>query len=100
VLCAYCYSPEHVTEDFPDLLKKWEDKKGNCNMVHVEPCKNQKKKGEVNIWVVTHGGEKTGADFQTHEKVQVNKQREISGRPPNPLLSLMQLNKVVLCDAQ
>jgi hypothetical protein len=38
MLCAYCYSPEHVTEDCPDLLKKWEDKKTNCNMVHAEPC--------------------------------------------------------------
>jgi hypothetical protein len=56
VLCAYCYSPEHVTEDCPDLLKKWEDKKTNCNMVHAEPCKNKKKNEEVDVWVVTRGG--------------------------------------------
>jgi hypothetical protein len=24
MICAYCYSPEHVTEDCLDLLKKWE----------------------------------------------------------------------------
>jgi hypothetical protein len=40
-----CYSPKHVTEDCPDLLKKWEDKKGNCNMVHVEPCKKLEEEG-------------------------------------------------------
>ena len=37
MLCTYCCSLEHVTKDCPDLLKKWEDKKGNCNMVHIEP---------------------------------------------------------------
>jgi hypothetical protein len=53
MLCAYFYSPEHVTKDFSDLLKKWEENKTNCNMVHVEPCKNKKKNEEVDIWVVT-----------------------------------------------
>jgi hypothetical protein len=33
------YSPEHVIEDCPDLLKKWEEKKTHCNMVHAEPHK-------------------------------------------------------------
>jgi hypothetical protein len=49
VLCAYCYSLEHVTKDYPDLLKKWEEKKMHCNMVHVEPCKNKKKDEEVDV---------------------------------------------------
>jgi hypothetical protein len=53
VLCAYCYSPEQVTEDCLGLLKKWEEKKGNCNMVHVKPCKNKNKNEEVNVQVVT-----------------------------------------------
>jgi len=42
-LCGYFYSPEHVTEDCPNLLKKWEKKKEHFNMVTVEPHKNQKK---------------------------------------------------------
>jgi hypothetical protein len=49
VLCAYCYSPEHVIEDCPDLLKKWEENKMHCNMVHVEPRGNKKKDEEVDV---------------------------------------------------
>jgi hypothetical protein len=52
-LPAYCYSPKHVTEDFLYLVKKWEEKKMHCNMVHADPCENKKKGEEVNIWVVT-----------------------------------------------
>jgi hypothetical protein len=40
-------------EDFPELLEKWEEKKGHCNMVTVEPCEDQKLKEEVDVWVVT-----------------------------------------------
>ena len=36
VIFSYCYSLEHVTEDYLDLLKNWEDKETNCNMVHAE----------------------------------------------------------------
>jgi hypothetical protein len=67
VLSAYYNSHEHVIENFPDLLKKWEDKKGNCNMVHVKPCKNKKKNGEVDVWVVTRGGTKTWEEFEHGE---------------------------------
>ena len=41
-------------------------------MVYVESHKNQKKNGEVNFRVVTHGGEKTGVDFE-HGEVWVKK---------------------------
>jgi hypothetical protein len=42
--------PKHVTEDCPDLLKKWEEKKAHCNMVTTEPHGNQKKDEEVDVW--------------------------------------------------
>jgi hypothetical protein len=71
VIYTYFYSPKHLIEDFPYLLKKWEEKKGNCNMVHVEPHKNHKKKGEGNINIVTHRGVNIGGDFEP---------REISGK--------------------
>jgi hypothetical protein len=64
VLYAYLYKPEHVTEDCPNLLKKWEDKKTNYNMVHDELRKNKKNNEVFDIWVVTHRGEKTGLDFE------------------------------------
>jgi hypothetical protein len=64
MLCAYFYILENVTEDCLDLLKKWEDKKTNCNMVHAEPHKNKKKNEEADVWVVTHKGENIGADFE------------------------------------
>jgi hypothetical protein len=46
-LCGYCYNLEHVTKDFPKLLKKWEKKKTHCNMMTVEPCGNNKNDGEA-----------------------------------------------------
>jgi hypothetical protein len=63
VLCAYCYNLKHVTEDSLNLLKKWEEKKANYNMVHAEPWKNKNKNEEVDVSVVTQGGEKTQAYF-------------------------------------
>jgi hypothetical protein len=59
-LCGYCYNLEHVTKDYPDLLKKWEEKKTHCNMVTTEPHTNKKKDDEVDVWVIICGGEKIG----------------------------------------
>jgi hypothetical protein len=67
VLCAYCYSPEPVTEYYLELLKKWEENKTNCNMVHAEPHKNKKKNEEDDVRVVTHRGEKIGENFKHGE---------------------------------
>jgi hypothetical protein len=46
-LCGYCYIP--VTGDYPDLLKKWEEKKTHYNMVTAEPKMNKKKDDEVDV---------------------------------------------------
>jgi hypothetical protein len=48
-----CFVPNHVTEECPNLLKKWEEKKTHCNMVHADPHKNKKKNEEVDVWVIT-----------------------------------------------
>lgn len=72
MLCAYCYSPKHVTEDCLILVKKWEEKKIHCNMVHAEPHIN-KKDAEVDVRVITRGGAKTGREFE---------QVESSGKKP------------------
>jgi hypothetical protein len=45
----YYYSPESVTKDYPDLLKKWEEKKVNCNMAHAKLRINKKKDEEVDV---------------------------------------------------
>ena len=63
MICAYYYSPKHVIEDYHELVKKWEEKKMHCNMVHAEPCKSKKKDEEVDFQVVILGGEKKGRDF-------------------------------------
>jgi hypothetical protein len=49
MLYAYFYSPKNFTEDYLDLLKKWEGKKSNCNIVHANPCKNKKENEEVYV---------------------------------------------------
>jgi hypothetical protein len=49
------------------LLKKWEEKKAHCNMVTIETCGNQKKDEEVDVWVITRGGAKTGMDLEHGE---------------------------------
>jgi hypothetical protein len=69
VLCAYCYSLEHVIEDYPDLVKKWEENKTHCNMVHAEPRKNNKNDEEVYVRVVTRGGAKIGRDCEKAERL-------------------------------
>jgi hypothetical protein len=66
-LCGYCHSTKHVTEDFPDLLGKWEEKKAHCNMVIVEPHKDQNPKEEVDVQVVTRGGIQMGMDLECGE---------------------------------
>jgi hypothetical protein len=85
MLCAYYYSPKHVIEDYPELLKKWEDKKSSCNMVHVEPCKNKKKNEEVDVWVVTQGGVNTGAEFEHGEGLGQNSKGNIRKEAYPPL---------------
>jgi hypothetical protein len=30
-------------------LKKWEENRAHCNMVHGEPCENKKKDEEVDV---------------------------------------------------
>jgi len=50
------------------LLHKWEEKKGNYNMVHAKPCKNKKKNVlEADVQVVTHGGENIRVEFEHGE---------------------------------
>jgi hypothetical protein len=81
MLCAYCYSLEHVTEDCHDLLKKWEEKKTNCNIAHVKSCKKKKKNEEVDMWVVTHRGVKTEEDFEHGEGSGQNSDEKIRKEP-------------------
>jgi len=67
VLCAYFYSTEHVIEECPNLLKKWEETKTHCNMVHVEFCKNKKKDEEVDFQVITYVRANTRRYFEQTE---------------------------------
>jgi hypothetical protein len=100
MLCAYCYSHEHVTEDYPNLLKKWEDKKTNYNMVHVEPHKNKNKNEEADVRVVTRGGEKTWVDFEHGEGSGQQPDGKIRKAPqPPPKFNVAQ-QKQFLRDAQ
>jgi hypothetical protein len=52
-LCGFCCSIEYVTEEFPDLMKKWEEKKEHYNMEIGEMHGNQKKDEEVDVWLTT-----------------------------------------------
>jgi len=51
MLRVYFYSPEQVTKEFHDLLKKREDEKTNCKMVHEELYKNKNNNEEVDVRV-------------------------------------------------
>jgi hypothetical protein len=59
VLCAYCYSPEHVTEDCPNLLEEVGRKEDALQYGACRATQNKKKDEEVDVQVVTRGGEKT-----------------------------------------
>jgi hypothetical protein len=84
VLCAYFYSPEHVTEDCPNLLNKWEEKNTNCNMVHAEPCKNKKKNEEADVQVVIHKRVKTRSYFEHGEGSAQKPDGKIRKEPHTP----------------
>jgi hypothetical protein len=93
VICTYFYSPEHAIEDCPNLLKKCEEKKRHCNMVHVEPCKNKKKDKEVEVWVITRNREKTGRDFEQDESLgQKSEGKIIKAAYPPPKFDVSQQN--------
>jgi hypothetical protein len=54
VIYAYLYSPKHVSKDCPNLLKKWEDKKGpTVTWFMPSHARTMKKNEEADIWVVT-----------------------------------------------
>jgi hypothetical protein len=98
MLCIYFYSLEHVTEDFPDLLKILEEKKSN--MVHSELRKNKKKNGEVDIQVVTVGGEKPWEDFENGEGSREQAEGNIQKAPHSPLKFDATQQKYFLHDVQ
>jgi hypothetical protein len=62
-LPGYFHNVDHVSKDFPKLLKKWEEKIGHLNMVTTKPCEYQNPKEEVDVWVVTQGGIYTRIDL-------------------------------------
>ena len=62
-LCTRCYSVEHVTKYFPYLMKKWEDNRGRCNMVTVEPREKNIGKDMAQVNIVTCGGSHTIEDI-------------------------------------
>jgi hypothetical protein len=67
------------------LLEKWEEKKGHCNMVTVEPHEGQKPKEEVDVWVVTQGGIHMGVDLEQGESLGQNiegKIKKVAQAPP------------------
>jgi hypothetical protein len=53
-------------EHYPELLVKWEEKKGHYNMASVESHKDQKQK-EEDIWVVTRGCIRTRSNIEQGE---------------------------------
>jgi hypothetical protein len=100
VLYAYFYSPEHATKYFLELIKKWEKNNTNCNMVHVEPCKNKKKNEEVDVRVVTQGGVKTEEDFDHGEGLHKKPNGKTMKAPHPPPKSDVAQHKQFLRDAQ
>jgi hypothetical protein len=60
-----------------ELVVKWEEKRGCCNMVTTEPCEEHKLKEETNVWVVTQGGICTGTDLNKGECSEHNLEGKI-----------------------
>jgi hypothetical protein len=100
MICAYFYSPEHVTKDFLDLLKKWEYKKTNYNMVHAELHKNKKKNEEDEVQVVTYEGAKEGDNFEHGEGSGKKQEENIRNAPQPPLEFDVSQQKQLLHNAQ
>jgi hypothetical protein len=50
-------------------VKKWEEKKTHCNIVHVEPRRKKKNDEEIDVQVVTQVGTKIGRDFKKNESL-------------------------------
>jgi hypothetical protein len=53
--CGYYHNTEHVRYQCPNLLAKWEEKKGYCNMVTIEPRGDLELNKEDDVRVVTRG---------------------------------------------
>ena len=58
---------DHVMEDFPELVAKWEEKTDHYNMVTSEPHEEQKLKEEIDVRVETRGGVHTRTDSNKGE---------------------------------
>ena len=55
-LCGYFQSEDHAIEDYPQLVAKWEEKRGNYSMVIVELCEEQNLKAPMHVGIVNRGG--------------------------------------------
>ena len=70
--CSQCRVNAHATEDYPELIKKWEERarQRGTNLINSEP------RGTVapdlqNVAIVTRGGKKTGEDAHGKEPARV-----------------------------
>jgi hypothetical protein len=68
-------------------------------MVHAEPHKNKKKDEEVDVRVITQGGEKTGMDFEHGEISGQRPEGKSEGSQPPPKFDVAQ-QKQFLHDMQ
>lgn len=72
--CSYCQLNTHATEDYPELVVRWEEQnwaKG-VNLVCVE-AQDSSPSTQPNINVVTRGGKKMRADIGTPDQLAVKR---------------------------
>jgi hypothetical protein len=69
--CSHCRTNGHATEDFPELIVKWEDqvRQRGTNII-ISKIKRVIKGQLPNINIITQGGAKTGADADNLPKIQ------------------------------
>jgi hypothetical protein len=72
--CAHCRNNTHATEDYPELISKWEDHVRQCgdNLINFEPQPITEEK-EPKINIITRGGTRIGVDIDNPNQSKIQK---------------------------
>jgi hypothetical protein len=69
--CSHYRTNVHETQDFPDLIAKWEDRARQRGYNSIGYEHRREVKGKIpKVDIITHGGGKTGKDADSQPKIQ------------------------------
>jgi hypothetical protein len=72
--CTHYINNTHATEDFPELIMKWEDRvrKRGANLINYESMPITEGK-DPNINIITRGGTRTSVDVDNPNQSKIQK---------------------------